>query len=163
MKDPRFPPVGPGETSLLRIELTPLHSFRRIDLPGRDRVRAIVIGRHGVVLRADGKRGLFLPQVATENGWDAPTFLERLCQKAGLPSGAWTWDHAELLTFEGEPFAEDLAPFEAAVAEVRGDSTRVRPAAKAGAFYPATAAGIKAELDRCFAPVRLASADPSER
>jgi AmmeMemoRadiSam system protein B/AmmeMemoRadiSam system protein A len=160
VKDPRFPPVGPGETSLLRIELTPLHSFRRVDLPGRDRIRAVVVGRHGVVLRADGKRGLFLPQVATENGWDAPTFLDRLCQKAGLPSGAWTWDHAELLTFEGEPFAEDLAPSEAVVAQVRGDSAAVRRAAKAGTFYPATAAGIKAELDRCFAPVRLASAHP---
>ncbi|MBU6179079.1 MAG: AmmeMemoRadiSam system protein B [Verrucomicrobia bacterium] len=161
LKDPRFPPVGPGETSLLRIELTPLHSFRRIDLPGRDRVRAVVIGRHGVVLRADGKRGLLLPQVALENEWDVSTLLEQLCRKAGLAAAAWTWEQAELLTFEGEPFAEDLAPSEAAVAGIRGDSATVRHASKAGTFYPATASGIKAELDRCFSPVRLAGADPA--
>lgn len=161
VKDPRFPPVGPGETALLRIELTPLHAFRRVDGAGRDRLRSIIIGRHGVVLRADGKRGLFLPQVATENGWDAPTFLEKLCQKAGLPSGAWTWDDAELLTFEGDPFAEEHSPAESALAAARGESPRIRTAAKAGTFYPATAAGIKAELDRCFAATRLLSDDPA--
>jgi AmmeMemoRadiSam system protein B/AmmeMemoRadiSam system protein A len=159
-RDPRFPPVAPGEAPLLRIELTPLHSFRRVDGAGRDRLRSVVVGKHGVLVRADGKRGLFLPQVAVENGWDASDLLERLCQKAGLPAGAWSWDRAELLTFEGEPFAEDLSPSEAVVAGARGQSAKVRLAAKAGTFYPATAAGIKAELDRCFAPVRLASAHP---
>ena len=161
VKDPRFPPVGPAETGLLTIELTPLHSFRPVEATGRDRVRAIVIGRHGVIVRADGKRGLFLPQVATENRWDVTTFLEKVCQKAGLPTDAWTWDHSELITFEGEPFAEELSPNESALATVRGEKTATRPAAKAGQFYPATAAGIKVELDRCYAPTRLFSPDPA--
>lgn len=161
VKDPRFPPVGPAETGLLTIELTPLHSFRPVEAAGRDRVRAIVVGKHGVIVRADGKRGLFLPQVATENRWDVTTFLERVCQKAGLPTEAWTWPHAELITFEGEPFAEELSPNEAALASVRGERGTTRPAAKAGQFYPATAAGIKAELDRCYAPTRLFSPDPA--
>ncbi len=161
VKDPRFPPVGPAETGLLTIELTPLHSFRPVEATGRDRVRTIVIGRHGVIVRADGKRGLFLPQVATENRWDVTTFLEKVCQKAGLPTDAWTWDHAELITFEGEPFAEELSPNESALATVRGEKTATRPAAKAGQFYPATAAGIKVELDRCYAPTRLFSPDPA--
>jgi len=99
-----------------------------------------------------------LPQAATERRWDATTFLGKLAQKAGLPSEAWTWDHAELLTFEGAPFAEDASPAERALAEARED--RPRPAARAGTFYPATAAGIKAELDRTFAPSRLVGADP---
>ena len=161
VKDPRFPPVGSAETGLLTIELTPLHSFRPVEATGRDRVRAIVIGRHGVIVRADGKRGLFLPQVATENRWDVTTFLEKVCQKAGLPTDAWTWDHAELITFEGEPFAEELSPNESALATVRGEKTATRSAAKAGQFYPATAAGIKVELDRCYAPTRLFSPDPA--
>lgn len=161
VKDPRFPSVGPAETGLLTIELTPLHSFRPVEATGRDRVRTIVIGRHGVIVRADGKRGLFLPQVATENRWDVTTFLEKVCQKAGLPTDAWTWDHAELITFEGEPFAEELSPNESALATVRGEKTATRPAAKAGQFYPATAAGIKVELDRCYAPTRLFSPDPA--
>lgn len=161
VKDPRFPPVGPAETGLLTIELTPLHSFRPVEAAGRDRVRAIVLGKHGVIVRADGKRGLFLPQVAAENGWDVTTFLEKVCQKAGLPSDAWTWEQSELLTFEGEPFAEALSPTESAIATVRGEMGATRPAAKAGQFYPATSAGIKAELDRCFAPTRLFSAHPA--
>jgi len=161
VKDPRFPPVGPAETGLLTIELTPLHSFRPVEAVGRDRVRAIVLGKHGVIVRADGKRGLFLPQVATENRWDVTTFLEKVCQKAGLPTEAWTWPHTELITFEGDPFAEELSPNEAALASVRGERGATRPAAKAGQFYPATAAGIKAELDRCFAPTRLFSAHPA--
>jgi AmmeMemoRadiSam system protein B/AmmeMemoRadiSam system protein A len=160
-RDPRFPPVGPAETGLLTIELTPLHSFRPVEAAGRDRVRAIVPGKHGVIVRADGKRGLFLPQVATENHWDVTTFLERVCQKAGLPADAWTWPHAEVITFEGEPFAEELSPNEAALASVRGERGATRPAAKAGQFYPATAAGIKAELDRCYAPTRLFIPDPA--
>ena len=94
VKDPRFPPVGPAETGLLTIELTPLHSFRPVEAAGRDRVRAIVLGKHGVIVRADGKRGLFLPQVAAENGWDVTTFLEKACQKAGLPSDAWTCEQS---------------------------------------------------------------------
>ena len=161
VKDPRFPPVGPAETGLLTIELTPLHSFRPVEATGRERVRTIVIGRHGVIVRADGKRGLFLPQVATENRWDVTTFLEKVCQKAGLPTDAWTWNHAELIAFEGEPFAEELSPNESALATVRGEKTATRPAAKAGQFYPATAAGIKVELDRCYAPTRLFSPDPA--
>lgn len=161
VKDPRFPSVGPAETGLLTIELTPLHSFRPVEATGRDRVRTIVIGRNGFIVRADGKRGLFLPQVATENRWDVTTFLEKVCQKAGLPTDAWTWDHAELITFEGEPFAEELSPNESALATVRREKTATRPAAKAGQFYPATAAGIKVELDRCYAPTRLFSPDPA--
>jgi AmmeMemoRadiSam system protein B len=78
-----------------------------------------------------------------------------------LPTDAWTWDHAELIAFEGEPFAEELSPNESALATVRGEKTATRPAAKAGQFYPATAAGIKVELDRCYAPTRLFSPDPA--
>ncbi|MCB1207641.1 MAG: AmmeMemoRadiSam system protein B [Verrucomicrobiae bacterium] len=161
VKDPRFPPVAPGEAALLRIELTPLHDFRTIDGRGRDRLRSVVVGRHGVIVRDEGKRGLLLPQVAMENGWDAATLLARACQKAGLPADAWTRDEAEVLTFEGDPFGEELSPAEAALAAATGVSGVTRPPARAGQFYPATAAGIRTELDRCFSTTRGLGEDPA--
>jgi AMMECR1 domain-containing protein len=42
-----------------------------------------------VFLTKDGRRAVFLPQVATEQGWDRATMLEHLSRKAGLPSDAW--------------------------------------------------------------------------
>ena len=50
---------------------------------------AVEVGRHGVVVRHDERSALFLPQVATEQGWDRETLLRQLCRKAGLPPDAW--------------------------------------------------------------------------
>jgi uncharacterized protein (TIGR00296 family) len=49
----------------------------------------IEAGRHGLVITLGSRRGLLLPQVAVEFGWDAPTFLQETCHKAGLPPDAW--------------------------------------------------------------------------
>ena len=161
LKDPRFPPVGPGEAPLLRIELTPLHSFRPVEARGRERSAEVEVGRHGILVRAEGKRGPFLPQVAEENGWDAITFLEKVCRKAGLPDDAWKSDETELVTFEGEPFSEEVSPVSEAVAVARGKPAPVRQAAVAGRFYPATVDGIRSQLDRFFLPFRWCGEDPA--
>jgi AMMECR1 domain-containing protein len=47
------------------------------------------MGVHGAMLEAPLGRGLFLPQVATEQGWDRDTFMDHLCRKAGLPMEYW--------------------------------------------------------------------------
>jgi len=46
---------------------------------------------------------VFLPQVATEQGWDLATTLTHLCRKAGLPGDAWR-EGAHLRVFEAEVF-----------------------------------------------------------
>ena len=82
--DPRFPPVTPTELEQLDIEMSLLGPLEPIDGPGRHRSRPPRPGR-----RAGWQRGLLLPQVATEWGWDAETFLAQTCHKAGLPRDAW--------------------------------------------------------------------------
>jgi AmmeMemoRadiSam system protein B len=42
-----------------------------------------------------------LPGVAAEHGWDAPTFLDHVCLKAGLHPSRWQDDDTTLITFEG--------------------------------------------------------------
>jgi len=65
----------------------------------------IEIGRHGLVIEKGRRRGLLLPQVATEWGWDRETFLAQTCHKAGLERDVWKRG-AKVLRFEAEVFAE---------------------------------------------------------
>jgi AmmeMemoRadiSam system protein A len=98
-EDPRFPRVTAGEVGDLRIEisvLTPLSPVRPEDVKA---------GVHGLMIRKGERRGLLLPQVALEHGWDREAFLAQVCAKAGLPSDAWK-EGAELYSFTAEVFAE---------------------------------------------------------
>ena len=67
----------------------------------------IVIGRHGLILELGVRRGLLLPQVATEWGFDRETFLAEVSRKAGLPPDAWRLTGARIWLFQAEVFAED--------------------------------------------------------
>jgi uncharacterized protein (TIGR00296 family) len=67
----------------------------------------IEIGVHGLVIEKGYSTGLLLPQVPVEQGWDRDMYLEGLCRKAGLPSGAWMDDDAELSWFTANVFSDD--------------------------------------------------------
>ena len=98
--DPRFDPVRPDELPELAVEisvLTPECEIASVD--------EIDVGRHGLIITRGARRGLLLPQVATERGWDRDTFLDHTCLKAGLPSGAWRGD-ARISVFEAIVFGE---------------------------------------------------------
>ncbi len=69
------------------------------------RPEKVEVGRHGLIVRGYGTSGLLLPQVAVEYGWDAGTFLDHTCMKAGLRPGCWTGGNVEVLTFEGQIFS----------------------------------------------------------
>jgi uncharacterized protein len=99
--DPRFPPISVRELDLLDIEISVLGGFEPVH-----RLDDIQIGRHGLLVDQRGRRGLLLPQVATEWGWDAATFVAHTCQKAGLPTDAWPERGAALFRFEAEVFGE---------------------------------------------------------
>jgi AmmeMemoRadiSam system protein A len=99
--DARFDPVTAGELVSLRIEisvLSPLEPIRPSD---------IQVGRHGLLLRHGVRRGVLLPQVPVEHGWDCQAFLAHTCRKAGLPPDAWKRPDAELLGFTATVFGED--------------------------------------------------------
>ena len=98
-EDPRFSPVSVGELEFIDLEisvLTPLFPIRAED---------VEVGRHGLVISDQRRRGLLLPQVPVEQGWDRETFLNQVCVKAGLPPGAWRRG-AELKGFTAEVFGE---------------------------------------------------------
>ncbi|MGB3400316.1 MAG: AmmeMemoRadiSam system protein A [Candidatus Deferrimicrobiaceae bacterium] len=98
-EDPRFPRVTAGEAGGVRIEisaLTPLQPVRPEDVQA---------GVHGLMIQKGTKRGLLLPQVAVEHGWDRETLLSQVCVKAGLPADAWR-EEAELYSFTAEVFGE---------------------------------------------------------
>ncbi|MGH7928405.1 MAG: AMMECR1 domain-containing protein, partial [Candidatus Binatia bacterium] len=50
---------------------------------------ALEVGKHGLYVECEGHRGVILPQVAAEYGWDIRRFLEQTCRKAGLKKNAW--------------------------------------------------------------------------
>jgi AmmeMemoRadiSam system protein A len=97
--DNRFPPVTHEEAPQLEIELSILSPAQPI------RAEEIVVGRHGLLMSWHGRRGLLLPQVPVERGWDRTTFLEQTCRKAGLPLNAWQ-KGASIEAFTAEVFGE---------------------------------------------------------
>ena len=104
-RDPRFPPVAGDEIAALDIEISVLGALRRIASPDE-----VVIGRDGVVVEGRGHRGLLLPHVAVESGWDAHGFVERTCLKAGLVRDAWRAGDLELSVFPTQVFSEGEMP-----------------------------------------------------
>jgi len=97
--DPRFPPLVAAEFPSIHLSVSALTPLEPV--PSAD---AIVAGEHGVVLETGRHRAVFLPQVATEQGWSTRTLLEQLSRKAGLPADSWR--QARLLVFRSEIFEE---------------------------------------------------------
>ncbi len=98
--DTRFQPVTKEEAPHLEIEISVLSLLQPIEADD------IEIGRHGLVVTFGSRRGLLLPQVPVEYGWDVKTFLEQTCHKAGLPTDAWERG-ATLETFTAEIFGDE--------------------------------------------------------
>jgi AmmeMemoRadiSam system protein A len=98
--DPRFDRVTAQELPGIVFEisvLTPEQEIQAVD--------EIEVGRHGLIVEQGGSRGLLLPQVPTEHGWDRETFLDHTCLKAGLATDAWRRG-ARIFVFEALVFGE---------------------------------------------------------
>jgi AmmeMemoRadiSam system protein A len=98
-EDTRFSPVTLAEARALEVSLSILSPLRAI------KPEEVEIGSHGLVVSYGGRRGLLLPQVPVEHGWDRLTFIEQTCQKAGLPRDAWK-NGATLEAFTAEVFGD---------------------------------------------------------
>ena len=107
-EDPRFPPVHRNELDAISVEVTILTVPVPLEGDPATRPERVIVGKHGLIIRGMGTSGLLLPQVATDYGWDAKTFLDHTCMKAGLSGGCWTSRNVEILTFEGQIFSEHL-------------------------------------------------------
>jgi MEMO1 family protein len=100
-KDYRFDPVTIGEVSSLTIEISVLTPMRKISS-----IDEIVLGKHGICIKKDGKTGTLLPQVAADRGWTREQFLGYCSRdKAGL---GWDgWKNAGIFIYEALIFNEN--------------------------------------------------------
>jgi hypothetical protein len=100
-RDPRFPPVQASEVPDISIEIS-------INTPQRliSDVNKIEIGKHGLIIEKGWNRGLLLPQVPVQWGWDRDEFLKGICRKAGLPNGAWKDPDTKHYIYSSQVFHE---------------------------------------------------------
>jgi AmmeMemoRadiSam system protein A len=98
--DSRFQPLGADELSDTNIEISVLTPMKKVA-----GAADIVVGRDGVLLSKEGRSAVFLPQVATEQGWNREELLDNLCLKAGLTAGSWK-EGAQLSSFQAVVFSE---------------------------------------------------------
>ena len=107
--DPRFAPLQQDEfLRSIAVEVTVLSPLEHImvksplDLPLN-----IKVGRDGLFVDGVGTRGLLLPQVAVDEGFDEEEFLNECCLKAGLMPDAWVTGSVKVARFQGQIFSEE--------------------------------------------------------
>ncbi|RLF33990.1 MAG: TIGR00296 family protein [Thermoplasmata archaeon] len=105
--DPRFPPLSKEELDKIIVEVTVLTQpeLIRVDKP-MDYLSEIEIGRDGLIVEQGFYKGLLLPQVPVEQGWDKEEFLSHTCMKAGLLPDAWFDENTKIYRFSGQVFTE---------------------------------------------------------
>ena len=100
LEDPRFPRLRMDQLGEFSIEISLLSPLAPIS------AGEIELGRHGLMIVLDERRGLLLPQVAIEHHLTREQFLEETCRKAGLGREAWREPEARLFGFTCEVFSE---------------------------------------------------------
>ena len=102
--DPRFfaDRISEEELDKLDIEISVLSPLQKTSEP-----LSLQLGIDGIYIKKGRASGCFLPQVATETGWNKDEFLSNLCaHKAGLAPLAWKDPSTEIYIFTAEVFSE---------------------------------------------------------
>ena len=97
--DPRFAPLSKNEWPRCSAEISVLS--KPTVCPD---LKAIEIGKHGLILQYGGRSGVFLPQVPIEQGWNLSQYLDHLCLKAGVPVGSYKKEGAVLYYYDATVF-----------------------------------------------------------
>jgi uncharacterized protein (TIGR00296 family) len=106
-KDPRFSPLQKQELDNIIIEVTILTKPELVQVTQPSEYPShIQIGRDGLIIEQGFYRGLLLPQVPVEQGWDVEEFLSQTCMKAGLMPDAWFDKETKISKFHGQIFSE---------------------------------------------------------
>ena len=107
-RDPRFPPVRAAELDGIRVEVSLLTPPSEIKVKRPSELaKHVKVGEDGLIVQRSWGRGLLLPQVPVEWGWDSEDFLTQTCLKAGLPPDAWLDPETKVFKFQAEVFSED--------------------------------------------------------
>jgi AmmeMemoRadiSam system protein A len=99
-RDPRFYPMKVNDLADFNIDISVLSPLKKAAS-----VEEIKVGTHGIYIVKGSYRGVLLPQVASEYGWNRTQFLQHTCIKAGLPQDAWQGE-CDIYIFSAQVFGE---------------------------------------------------------
>lgn len=99
-RDPRFYPMKRNDLTDFTLDISVLSPLEQAAS-----VEEIQVGTHGIYIVKGSYRGVLLPQVATEYGWNREQFLQHTCIKAGLPEDAWQGE-CDIFIFSAQVFGE---------------------------------------------------------
>lgn len=102
IRDPRFYPMKPHDLAEFTLDISVLSPLQQISS-----VDEIKVGKHGIYIVKGSYRGVLLPQVATEYGWNRDQFLRHTCIKAGLPEDAWQGE-CNIFIFSAQVFGDQV-------------------------------------------------------
>ena len=105
VRDPRFLPLTDRELAEIHIDVSVLGPAVALRDPAAFRP-----GIDGIIVARDGRRALLLPEVATDQGWDAREMLDAVCEKAGLEGHAWHDPRTRLFVFRTVRVSEGETP-----------------------------------------------------
>jgi len=106
--DPRFQPVTLREMDGIVVEVSVLTPPQLVivnkptELPSK-----VKVGEDGLIVERGTRKGLLLPQVPVEWGWDSEEFLMQCCLKAGLPTDSWLLTGTRVYRFQAIIFDEE--------------------------------------------------------
>jgi len=105
--DPRFLPLTITEINTVVFEVSVLTPPNIIEINDPKEVaKKITIGKDGLIVERGPYKGLLLPQVPIEWGWNPEEFVSQCCIKAGLPSDSWKSKQTKIYTFQAIIFEE---------------------------------------------------------
>ncbi|MCS7096016.1 MAG: TIGR00296 family protein [Candidatus Bathyarchaeota archaeon] len=106
--DPRFPPLSKKELDSIVFEVSVLTPPMMVEVEKpTDYPSKIRVGRDGLIIERGFYKGLLLPQVPVEWGWNEEEFLCQCCLKAGLPPDCWLMKGTKVYTFQAIIFEEE--------------------------------------------------------
>jgi AmmeMemoRadiSam system protein A len=107
LRDPRFPPVEPGELDHIKIEISVLTDPQPLSFSSPDDLLSkLHPNEDGVLLHIGPSTATFLPQVWAQLP-DKVKFLEQLSQKAGCERSAWRGKDVSVSIYHVECFEEE--------------------------------------------------------
>lgn len=99
-EDDRFAALSMSELKFVEIEISVLSPMSPI------RPNEVQVGTHGLYVGRGRNRGVFLPQVPVQQGWDRARYLAQLLEKAGLDRDALEDPRTKLLSFTATVFGD---------------------------------------------------------
>lgn len=108
LTDPRFHPLRKSELKSITVEVSILSEPQLIKVDDTMKYpEQIVIGRDGLLIEKDKKKGFMLPQIAVELMCNPRSFLSFASMNAGLSPDAWRDPQVKVYRFNAQIFAEE--------------------------------------------------------